>query len=105
MPRFVARPVVVEAHQFLGASLTFAMPDAFRRAVVRFLPDGQGVVATGEGERSCVYGDWIMRGPDGSFSVVRAATFEAMFAQQAPPEGEQPERTKRPYTRRVHVDG
>lgn len=84
MPRFVARPIVIEAHQFDGH--TVAMPDAFRMAVRRQLADGTIDVMTGDGLRSCRYGDWIVHGPDGQFSVVRASTFEMMFADHAPAE-------------------
>lgn len=77
MPRFVARPVVVEAHHLLES--VNAMPEAFRLAVRRFLPNGTIEVMTGDGMRICRHTDWVMRGPDGEFSVMKNATFEAMF--------------------------
>jgi hypothetical protein len=78
MPRFIARPVEVEAHQYDGT--TVCMPDDFRRALRRYLPDGTVEFMTGDGPRPCKYRDWVMRGPDGQISVIRDAAFEAMFA-------------------------
>lgn len=79
MPRFIARPVIVEAHQYSGH--THDLPHAFQLAVLRHVVGGTIEVATGDGARPCKCGDWIVRGPDGQFSVMRAATFEAMFEQ------------------------
>jgi hypothetical protein len=78
MPRFVAKPVVVEAHMWDGHM--HMMSDAFRRSVLRHLPNGTVEIDTGDGPRPCAQGSWIVAGPDGAFSVMRAATFEAMFA-------------------------
>lgn len=77
MPRFVAIPIQIEAFQYDGhISL---MPDSFRMTLLRHLNDGTIEIRTGDGARSCKYGDWIVHGPDGLFSVMRNATFEAMF--------------------------
>jgi hypothetical protein len=85
MPRFVARPVGVEAHLFDGH--IHAMPESFRLAVRGFRGPGVIDVLTLDGLRQCRHGDWIVHGPDGQFSVHRAATFETYFeAVQAIPE-------------------
>jgi hypothetical protein len=91
MPRFIARPVEVEAHQYDGT--TVCMPDDFRRALIRHLPNGTVEFLTGDGPRPCKYHDWVVRGPDGLLSVIRDATFEAMFTPlvtASPPEALQP---------------
>ena len=91
MARFIARPVQVEAFQYDGT--TVCMPDAFRLALRRHLPNGTVEFMTGDGPRPCKYHDWVVRGPDGQLSVVRDATFEAMFAPVEtipPPEALQP---------------
>jgi hypothetical protein len=93
MPRFVARPVVVEACQFVSQSTQ--LPYDFRVAVKRMLANGTADVMTGDGMRVCKPGDWIMRGPDGTFSVVRDAVFEAMFQEHVPPVVVAPVRSRR----------
>lgn len=77
MPRFVARPVIIDAYCFEGDVALW--PEAFRFAVLRHLSGGITEIRTNDGPRHCCAGDWVMRGPDGTFSVVRDATFEAMF--------------------------
>jgi hypothetical protein len=81
MPRFVARPVQIEAHQWEGH--THELPESFRRAVTRHIMGGVEIM-TGDGARACKHYDWIVRGPDGQFSVVRAAAFETYFEEQKP---------------------
>lgn len=83
MPRFIARPVVVEAHPFLGDISQW--PDAFRLAVVRHVPGGLTEIRTSDGTRPCRYGDWIVRGSDGTFTVMHEATFETMFEEHTAP--------------------
>lgn len=83
MPRFVARPVVVEAHQYLGNVV--AMPIDFRDAVRRYAHDGSVDIMSSDGLRCCRHGDWIVRGPTGEFSIQRVATFEKMFEPHHPP--------------------
>lgn len=78
MPRFIAKPIVVEAHQFDAATVS-AMPEAFRFAIRRHLPDGTVEVMTGDGLRICRHGNWIVRGTDGDFTVMRNRAFEALF--------------------------
>ena len=78
MPRFVAKPVVIEAWQFTG-SIAF-WPESFRLAVGRHLPGGLTEIMTGDGMRPVPAGAWIAHGPDGTFSVWRDAAFETMFA-------------------------
>lgn len=82
MPRFVARPVMVEAHQWTGH--THLMPEAFRLAVRGHRAGGIIEVMTGDGVRQCKHEDWIVHGPDGSFSVQRNAMFETWFAPVVP---------------------
>lgn len=77
MPRFVAKPTIVEAIQYDGHMSL--MPESFRLTLRRHLADGTVEIMTGDGARACKYGDWIVHGPDGLFSVMRNATFEAMF--------------------------
>lgn len=91
MPRFVARPVIVEAFQYDGT--TVCMPDAFRLALLRHLPNGTVEFLTRDGPRPCKYHDWIVRGPDGQLSITREGVFEAMFepaVSTPPPEALQP---------------
>lgn len=76
MPRFVARPVVIEAHQWDGNAVL--MPDDFRISLTP-QPDGSALVHTLEGGRRATHGDWIMRGADGTFSVVRDGAFDTLF--------------------------
>lgn len=84
MPRFVARSIIIEAVQNTGSIAEW--PDPFRMAVVRYMPGGTIDVMTGDGARQCRYLDWMVRGPDGQFTVVRDAAFEAMFELHAEPE-------------------
>ena len=77
MPRFVGRPVVIEAHQWDG--YLHDLSETFRQAVRGFLPGGLMTIATIDGPKRCAQGDWIVHGPDGAFSIVKAALFEAMY--------------------------
>lgn len=81
MPRFIARPISVEAYRFEGNIVLW--PDEFRFVVTRHFGDGTISIATGDGARVCRYGDWVINGPNG-FEVVHAAPFEAMFAEAVP---------------------
>lgn len=83
MPRFIARPVIIEAHQFDKGTIG-QWPDSFRLAVRRRMPDGTVEIMTGDGARNCKHRDWVWRGPDGEFSVSREAAFEAMFDEHVP---------------------
>jgi hypothetical protein len=82
MPRYTARPVTIEAFQWLGH--THELPEAFRMVVTRHLQAGGVEVMTGDGARQCRHYDWIVRGPEGQFSVLKAAAFEAGFEEQKP---------------------
>jgi hypothetical protein len=82
MPRFVARPVTVEAFQFTGTVAFW--PEPFRRAVVRHISGGLTDIQTADGVRPVRNNDWVVHGPSG-FSVLREAAFEAMFEEVAPP--------------------
>jgi hypothetical protein len=77
MPRFTTRPCQIEAHEWDGHM--HMMPDAFRRCVLRYLPNNMVEIDTGDGPRPCAHGSWIVHGPDGAFSVMRKAAFAAMF--------------------------
>lgn len=97
MSRFVSRQYYVEAQQFQGT--VHLWPDEFRLAVVRHLPDGTIMVATGDGPRSCRTGDFVINGPAG-FEVIRRVPFETMFTSHVEPEvlapdSETPKRAKR----------
>jgi hypothetical protein len=61
------------------------LPESFRMAVRRHLVGGVIEVATGDGPRLCKHEDWIVHGPDGQFSVQRAAMFETWFEEAAAP--------------------
>jgi hypothetical protein len=93
MPRFVALPVTVEAYEWTGHLHMF--PDAFRMAVRRQNHNGTVDVMTDDGLRSCRHGDWIVRGPNGDFSVLRGATFETMYQEHVPPVVAAPVRSRR----------
>ena len=82
MPRYVGLPTVIEAHQYKGSTVDF--PEAFRLAVVRHVPGVVTDVATADGTRRMHHDDWIFRGPDGGFSVMRPAAFEAFFTEHSP---------------------
>lgn len=82
MPRYVARPVIVEAYAWTGH--THELPEDFRRAITRHLQAGGVEVMTGDGARQCKHYDWIVRGPEGQFSVIRAAAFEAGYEEHVP---------------------
>ena len=105
MPRFVARPVVIEAHQWSGNAVL--MPDDFRLSLTP-QPDGSALVQTIGGGRRALHGDWVMRGSDGSFSVVRGGAFDDLFEpltpnptlDLAPVSAPLPVSVKRPYVRR-----
>jgi len=77
MPRFIGKPVIVEAFQFEGH--THTMPESFRLAVRAHRVGGIIEVMTGDGVRACRHGDWLVHGPDGTFSVQRGALFETWF--------------------------
>lgn len=77
MPRFVCLPVPIEAHQYNGH--LHEWPEQFRLAVRGHKAGGIVEVMTGDGVRQCKHGDWVVAGPDGAFSVQRAATFETWF--------------------------
>ena len=101
MPRFVARPIVIEAHQWGGNAVL--MPDDFRMSLTP-QPDGSALVQTVGGGRRALPGDWVMRGADGTFSVVRGGAFDALFEPLTP--NADPDLVpalvpvKRPYVRR-----
>lgn len=82
MPRFVARPVIIEAFQWSGH--THELPESFRMAITRHLPGGMVEVRTGDGVRQCAHYDWIIRGPDGQFSVLKSAAFEFGYEELVP---------------------
>lgn len=82
MPRFVARPIVVEAHQYMGHAVDW--PDSFRAAIRRFHHDGTVDVSVGGDLRPMWHRDWLIRGPDGLFSVMKPAAFEHSFAEIVP---------------------
>lgn len=82
MPRFVAKPIVCEAFQWQGH--THELPESFRMAITRHLVGGMVEVMTGDGARQCKHYDWIVRGPEGQFAVVRAAAFEAGYEPHVP---------------------
>lgn len=86
MPRFVANPITVEAVAYDGH--VHMMPEPFRMAVRRQLHGGHADVMCGGELRRCSHGDWIVRGPDGQFSVVKSATFEMLFTEQRPAKSE-----------------
>ena len=71
MTRYVAKPVHIEAHQHLGKPF----PIEFARAVMRVKPDGTIEVMTGDGPRVMKYRDYIARGSDGQFFVIREGLF------------------------------
>jgi len=96
MPRFIASPVVVEAHSWEGN--TVLMPDEFRLAVSP-LPDGRAMVQTMDGAQVAQRGDYVVRGADGDFVVVKAAKFETLF-QAAEPDAP----AKRAYNRREPIN-
>lgn len=98
MPRFIAKPVVVEAHQYMGGP----MPMNFQIAIVRKEMDGAATVATNDGPRLCRHRDWIVRGADGGFTVAREAAFEVAYEPIHQDEPASVERVKRPYVRRNH---
>ena len=81
MPRFVARPVVIEAFQWLGHS--HELPEDFRRAITRHTMGGVEIM-TGDGARVCKHYDWIARGAEGQFFVLKAAAFEAGYEAHVP---------------------
>ena len=82
MPRYTARPLTVEAHQWTGHVAEW--PESFRLAVRGHKVGGIIEVMTGDGVRQCKHGDWIVAGPDGTFTVQRAAMFETWFAPFQP---------------------
>lgn len=87
MPRFVCLPVPIEAHQYNGH--LHEWPEQFRLAVRGHKVGGIVEVMTGDGVRQCKHGDWVVAGPDGTFSVQRAATFETWFTPLLMPRVEQ----------------
>lgn len=78
MSRFVARPITVEAVRFEG-TISF-WPESFRLAVRRHQPGGITEIFTGDGVRPVLFGNHVVRGPDGLFTVWREAAFETWFA-------------------------
>jgi hypothetical protein len=98
MPRFVAKPVIVTAFQYDGH--LHLMPEAFRLAVRGHRAGGIIEVMTGDGVRQCKHEDWIVHGPDGSFSVQRNAMFETWFTEQTHVEPPTPTPAARADTRR-----
>lgn len=80
MARFVALPVLVDAHQFNGGPL----PDKFVSALRRHLVSGGIEVITDAGPRNCMPSDWLVTNPDGTFSVMSDAKFERTFAVFVP---------------------
>jgi hypothetical protein len=82
MPRYTAKPVLVEAFPWQGHA--HELPESFRMAITRHLVGGMVEILTGDGARQCRHDDWIVRGPDGQFSVLRAAAFETYFEPHVP---------------------
>jgi hypothetical protein len=82
MPRYVAKPIIVTAVQYNGHVNEW--PESFRLAVRGHRAGGIIEVMTGDGVRQCKHGDWIVAGPDGTFTRQSAATFETWFAEHQP---------------------
>lgn len=78
MPRFVANPVIVSCERFTGTIDQW--PESFRLAVRRHLAGGITEIMTGDGVRPVRYGDWVVHGPDGLFTVWHESQFETFFA-------------------------
>lgn len=77
MPRYIGRPVICEAWQWTGHA--HMLPESFRLALRSHRVGGIVEVMTADGVRQCKHEDWIVAGPDGTFSVQRAALFETFF--------------------------
>lgn len=98
MPRFIARPVTVEAYCWEGNGAM--LPDDFRLAM-SVMPDGTARVSGVNGtSKTAQRGDWLVRGSDGLIVAMKAAAFEVAFEEIT---AEPVDRVKRPYNRKEHA--
>jgi hypothetical protein len=82
MPQFVARPVLIEAHQYQGHTLNMDGP--FNAAFLSYV-SGSTARVWNEGVPCELHvGDWLVRGRDGVVRVCRQAVFETNYHQPEP---------------------
>ena len=78
MPMFRTKPVIKEAHRFMGPFSVDEMPDDFRKAII-FGRYGLVTIKTLEGAHSVTPGDWIIRGVAGEFYPCKHEIFEQTY--------------------------
>lgn len=77
MPKFVKKPVVIEACQFDGANITEIENFVGKKlpTVISSNEDTQLVVSTLEGDMKASKGDWIIKGVNGEFYPIKSEIF------------------------------
>lgn len=81
MPKFVKKPVVIEACQFDGANITEVENFVGKKlpTVISSNEDTQLVVSTLEGDMKASKGDWIIKGVNGEFYPCKPDIFEKTY--------------------------
>ncbi len=84
--KFRKKPVVIEAHQFLGAFSVDEMPEDFKTALVNHNKmSGQfWTIETLEGEHFVTVGDWIIKGVKGEFYPCKPDIFALTYELAEP---------------------
>ncbi len=84
--RFRKKPVVIEAHRYLGPFSIDEMPEDFQRALLLEpslnSPDSAVkfyYIKTLEGNHQVTVGDWIIKGIKGEFYSCKPDIFEATY--------------------------
>lgn len=81
MPRFVAKPSIVEAHQYHGHTLN--LDGGFNAVIVSMVPSGRALVRVPGGVLPLDVGDWLVRDPSGIVWPISAGTFERTYEPAA----------------------
>ena len=79
--KFRKKPVVIEAHRFLGEFSWDEMPGEFKLALRRHVKMSGTfwTIETMEGEMFATPGDWIIKGVKGEFYPCKPDIFEATY--------------------------
>lgn len=79
--KFRKKPVVIEAHHFMGPFSVDEMPEDFQKALVQSkkMSGSFWTIDTLEGNLHVSTGDWIIKGVKGEFYPCKPDIFEATY--------------------------
>ena len=86
MPKFVKKPIIIEAVRWDGRSID-PMMEFLTSADIGFTPQtGKIMITTLEGTLTAQPGDWIIKGVKGEFYPCKDDIFQASYDAVPPPE-------------------